>query len=585
MICTPILQDFVDTAGVTEDVKNLVRTVVTVAMTAAGVDDNSHPLPQIKLRKAGVVPPFLMTIFMASDDPLSILSSCLVKIREFLVANINPQDHDNWWKSCFPMMQRLWYLMGDPVSQIKPFALVTPLLTEATDDWFLKKFKAEGDLLFGIPNFGGLAPLVFPPPVPIDPILARILEQNSNLLAQNADSYTRMSENQDGGGGSDGNGRTKFMKRFHAKQQMFILLASSESDSSLSDSEPNAEFKQLVESPKTQALSLVQYGVEHRGGTQTVDNAFAMMLYNANFLDGDKSGLTKGLFIFFMAPAPYLNVEETMNAEEVELRTSTKNSLSNAQITKLTASQVQIPKDENGFRVTLENYMAVIDFVFSKKSLFYKAIAVLQSQIRDHIAEFSTMVESDPRFIASFMSSIDYRVQKFLLSCTRAEDSTQAKYHFLDFEREVDDFVFQRKAYVRLPFAVETLLQRQSTKRGAADKSAGGGDHSSPSSDETPAQKKQKKLGKSQGTIKNTSPIDKSWIKVGENFSAFHNDMKSAPKLRGDVICVKYHIQGFCPYGEKCARKNTHTSDFDESTKKAFGSWIKKVREGVNQQS
>ena len=584
MICTPILQDFVDTAGVTEDVKNLVRTVVTVAMTAAGVDDNSHPLPQIKLRKAGVVPPFLMTTFMSSDDPLTILSSCLVKIREFLVANINPTEHDDWWKSCFPMMQRLWYLMGDPVSQIKAFALVTPLLTEATDDWFVKKFKAEGDLLFGIPNFGGLAPLVFPPSAPIDPIFVQILQQNSTLLTQNADSFTRMSENQEGGGGGgDGNGTTKFKKRFHTKQQTFILLASSGSDSSLSESEPNAEFKQLVESPKTQALSLVQYGIEQRGGTQTVDNAFAMMLYNANFMDGDKSGLTKGLSIFFMAPAPYLNGQETMNAHEVELR-STTNNLSNAQITKLTASQVQIPKDENGFRVTLENYLAVIDFVFSKKSLFYKAIEVLQGQIKDHIAEFSTMVESDPRFIAGFMSSIDYRVQKFLASCSKSQDSSQTKYHFLDFDREVDDFVFQRKAYVRLPFAVESLLQSQSTKR-AADKLAGGRDQSSSTSGETPAQKKQKKLGKSPGTVKNNSPIDKSWIKVGENFSAFHNDMKSAPKLRGEVICVKYHIQGFCPYGDKCARKNTHTSDFDDGTKKAFGSWIKKVREGVDQQS
>ena len=585
LIFTPILEDFIDSAGDKAKIMAFIPTTVTAAMATAGVDANGHPLPQIAPRKCGVVPPFLVKAFLASDDPLTVLSDCVKMIETFAVANIAAANHGAWWQSCFPTLQRLWYLIEVPANPVKPSVLIQPDLTATSEDWILKKFQADDNLFFGINPAAMMAMNLPPLPPPMHPETQRILLNNSDIMARLAE----IQQEQGMSAGSDGNARTKFQKRFHSQQQNFILFASSSSDTELLEVEPNSEFKQFVESPKLQALSLAQYAItQARGGTQTVDNAVAMMLHNATFLDSEAqgSGQSKGLSIFFMVPAPHVHVnQQTMNEQEVELRTAT-NTLTSAQIVKLTASQVRIPKDEHGFKATLENFLIVIDFVFSKNSVIYKALEVLQRQIIKCNREFSSMAEADPRFIATFMASIDLRVQKFLGSCAKAKTSTEAAYHYLDFNREVDDFLFQRKASVHLSYAVEQLLQVQVEATKSPKKTAGDTRAGSPTAHErmTSAEKKRARWEKAQGSIKNTSPVDKSWIKAGENTTLFHKHMSQAPKLRGEQICLKFHVQGSCPYGENCARKNTHTSDFDDATRNAYGSWVKKCREKSVQQ-
>ena len=79
--------------------------------------------------------------------------------------------------------------------------------------------------------------------------------------------------------------------------------------------------------------------------------------------------------------------------------------------------------------------------------------------------------------------------------------------------------------------------------------------------------------------VKNESPVDPSWIRKGENYAeTFNKHLSTLPKCKGKQICVKFHVQGTCPFGDACQRKDTHNNDFDEKAKREFGDWIKKCR-------
>ena len=469
LINTPILQDFIDSAGDKALISVLVPTTVTAAMVTAGLDANGHPLPQIMPRKGGLIPPFLASSFMASRDPNAILSDCVIKLHTFAVANnIAAGPQDDWWHDAFPTLQRLWYLSTIPATAIKQFVLVSPALTQTIEMGILKKVQADENLIFGT-TLTVMGPMLPPPPVPMDPNVVMLLERILDANARMNDTNARIIELRGGGdgeiesSGSDGNGRTKFQKRFHLMHQNFILFASASSATEMLETEPSSTFKQFVESPEKQALSLAQFAInQQRGANHTVDIAFTKMLFGASFLDSE-GGQTKGLSIFFMVPTPFIiHAPRVMNSAELELRTATSK-LSDSQISKLTSSQIRIPKDEHEFKATLKNFLTVIDFVFSKNSIIYVALEKLQTQVTNFHKEFNKMVANDRRFIAQFMQSIDSRIQKFFDTCSTAKSSADVAYIFLDWSQEVNDFIFDRKRMLISPMLWSTCCRQQTT--------------------------------------------------------------------------------------------------------------------------
>ena len=79
--------------------------------------------------------------------------------------------------------------------------------------------------------------------------------------------------------------------------------------------------------------------------------------------------------------------------------------------------------------------------------------------------------------------------------------------------------------------------------------------------------------------VKNTSPVDASWIVKGESLMGFHKNIKTVPTLDGKPICIKYHVKGTCH--ADCMRKASHTDKFDDDTKAKFGDWVKACRKQV----
>ena len=101
-----------------------------------------------------------------------------------------------------------------------------------------------------------------------------------------------------------GSGKTEWTKRFHIMKQKFILFALA-TDVKMAPEEPSPELKMLFEIKREHIQSMVQHSiVTQRSGSQVVDNAYSMALYNRTFHNAESNGPPRGLFIFFAIPVP-----------------------------------------------------------------------------------------------------------------------------------------------------------------------------------------------------------------------------------------------------------------------------------------
>jgi len=113
---TPTLRDFIQVAGVPEKVDRLDEADES-SFTNENIKnqelDNGDPLPFAQLRRCGgVIPPFLIPCFK-SENPRDILHECLAKIRYRVEDDLGGPGEDdglNFWKACFPFLQRLWMM-------------------------------------------------------------------------------------------------------------------------------------------------------------------------------------------------------------------------------------------------------------------------------------------------------------------------------------------------------------------------------------------------------------------------------------------------------------------------------------------
>ena len=298
---------------------------------------------------------------------------------------------------------------------------------------------------------------------------------------------------------------------------------------------------------------------------------------NGTFHNAENNGPPRGLSMFFAVPAPIFGGTSSMSTEELDLRIK-GNLLTPALIMKLTASQVQIPKDKHGFRATLENHLCAIDFAFTKESVLYKQLNTIFNATSKHKRNFGTMIANNTDYIACLMQAIDIKSQIFFESCASAKVIDDVNFAALDFSDEINSFIFQKGLGISLPPAIKQIVDAISSPP-ATNKQEG---KRKPSPYDLDAKNKRKKEAGAVGgpTVKNKSPVDPSWIKPGENLGPFHKGEKP-PLLKGKEICLKYHLLGYCTFGPTCQRKDSHTDAFDEGAKAAFSKWVNKCRSGA----
>ena len=261
--------------------------------------------------------------------------------------------------------------------------------------------------------------------------------------------------------------------------------------------------------------------------------------------------------------------------------------LSASQIQALTKSQVQIPTDGNGVRSTLENFLYTLDYVFGNKAHIYTSVAALFEGTNKHKRAFDIMTTNNPDYVASLMQAVDVKVQLYFESCASATSADDVDYEILDFKDEITSFKIRQPLNTQLPVLVQQIVNSAKAPKTPNQGNPQKGKNRITPDDLNDKNKRKKneevKGGKGQAElnvpVKNTSPVDQTWIKQGEPLRIFHAHMEKAPKFKNQPICINYHLKGSCSWGANCRRKDTHTNKFDEDTKTKFGEWVKTCRE------
>jgi hypothetical protein len=364
----------------------------------------------------------------------------------------------------------------------------------------------------------------------------------------------------------------KWHKRINVKIRKYILFASVTVDRVVPES-PDSEYKTMLDNKKEQSLSFMHACILiQRNGTQVIDNNLATSLWNGILYNPNLQGPPIGLSIFYSVPAPLIGGELTMTQEEVIMRQKSNN-MPLALIKNLTTSQIQIPKDDNDFIATLENFIAIVDFVLGKESFVLSKVKWLARAINKNKSAFKGVSTFDDEFIPSLMQAIDIKIQLFIASCAQEDDIENVNFRILDFTDEVNCILTRKSIGISIPALVKQAMNGHTGKTREAKH--GKRSFDSKDDNETPNQKR--KVASS--ATKNPSPVNPGWIKKGENFNVFQPHVSTIPLLNGNPICAKYHVKGVCNYGDECLRKASHTNKFDEYTKAAFSSWVAKCRQ------
>ena len=367
----------------------------------------------------------------------------------------------------------------------------------------------------------------------------------------------------------------KWHKRMNVKTRKYMLFASVTVDRVVPEC-PDSEFKVMLDNKREQSLSYMQACILiHRNGTQVIDMNLSTTLWHGTLYNANLNGPPMGLSIFYAVPAPLIGGEAAMSQEEVSYREKSNN-MPLSLIKNLTTSQIQIPKDDNEFIATLENFTAVVDFVLGKDSYALSKIMKLKKEIDKNKSAFKAVSNSDNKFIPSLMQAIDIKIQLFFTSCAKENDIEEVNFRILDFTDEVNCILTRKSIMISLPALVKQAMGGQNIGQNNETK-PGKRSHDATDDHEAPNPKRKAAFS----PAKNSSPVDPGWIKKGENYNVFQPHVKSIPLLHGNPICAKYHVKGICNYGDECQRKSSHNNKFDDSTKAAFSAWVAHCRKSA----
>jgi hypothetical protein len=361
--------------------------------------------------------------------------------------------------------------------------------------------------------------------------------------------------------------------------------------------EPGDHAKAFLSAPVKQALVLaVQNLTTQRETTHTIDLLYATRLHTLSF-DSPNPDVPGGLSIFWAVPSPFAS-SKTGSLSQFALGLHIDSgTLTPGQIAKLSRSQIQVPKTRANLAITISNQLKTLELMFTMYCHIYRELERLGLVIDKYQSRLDWLFNkpNGQRQIAIIMATIDSKTNEFINSCLKAPDISEVNFDILNFRPEIDQLILGNPIQGTLPAAVEAYLAR--------DAKGTNGDSDSDDSDGAPNSKKRKrqkkkkaaaaaaattstalatavtKSPKAQDTSKaavNKSPIDSWLLPKGTNqFSACHQARDEAPTLNGEPPCLKFHLLGKCPVGNKCHFKASHTTKLDDTFKTAFGKWAK----------
>lgn len=245
--------------------------------------------------------------------------------------------------------------------------------------------------------------------------------------------------------------------------------------------------------------------------------------------------------------------------EALVLNLSTKFEMSAASLTKLTKTQVVLPRsvDDTIERFKALKILAVL--FFSDGSPIPLGLMHLVDWCEMNKITLSKYFYMDELFLARIIVAVDDRIFQWLRQCCKATSMMDTSLVLIDLKTLTDDLDLGRFTY-NLPPSVQVL-----SKKNKDDKPHAVGSSAKKAKAAQAQMEKNDKVDS-----KNETRMTEQWNKV------FGNKSKDGPVLSfGSKACVKYHSKGICY--DDCFYRASHKS-LGANDLKLYSDYVKKLR-------
>ena len=303
-----------------------------------------------------------------------------------------------------------------------------------------------------------------------------------------------------------------------------MLVASSQG--TVVSNEINDQAKKFFASPdRVQAQLFLNTRLEEEGIECTVSTALTTLFTYGNLIW--TSTVTPSGLSSMVISSKDLFANETL-LEGMVLDLSTKHEISKTALTKLTKTQILLPKD-------IDSMMERLSAIFTLSRLFFGVASLLVINLQNFVREcykqnllLKTAHHLDDEFIAKFMYSIDDRINKWLHECIRAKTVMDTSDELIRFTTLLTDIKLNRFVCF-LPGNIKKLSKRNAAKDDTQDDRAN-------------------KKHKGEIQCRNDNIVAEWKLKPNESWNkTFKSKSKEGPKLSsGNHPCLKFHVKGIC---------------------------------------
>ena len=351
-----------------------------------------------------------------------------------------------------------------------------------------------------------------------------------------------------------------------------ILNASSPAPYDVKAAEPSDFIKQFFKAPNLgRARTTVENFLQNNLCQWCVNQPLITAIYSAHIL-WDRPEFPSNLSIFFCGDAPL-----GANSSYVPKALGLLDKIDHTDLPKLIKQNIMVPKSIWEAIISLKNYLALIILMFTEESHLAVMIQTWVDHLLDNMRIYEYAHQSDINFIPALLFRIDKHAMLFLRSCQIATDRSKVNDKVLDMEASMQSIEQQNFQQV-LPPGLLAIKQAeddvQERKRLKLEQDGGGvgGDGGLDKNG-----KRRGVKGRQDDKGKRIENKDNSFLlQDGENFSKlFYKNKDKAPKDNNKLICLSYHIRGFCY--EKCERVHSNLS---AGAKIAFGNFMVACRTG-----
>ena len=361
---------------------------------------------------------------------------------------------------------------------------------------------------------------------------------------------------------------TKWTERLMPFQQNMLLNASADTripTTAVRATAPNELFRRFLEGPSKQSLQTLANDLNVIFNLPIlVDWNLVTTLHSMQLMTSQGAEHACRFSIFFMAASSLAeNAAAAMNDIEFNLR-SENHLLSEEHIKTASKSKMSIPNTISDLKDHLRHYKGLLQYVFSEVSEPYKAISDLLREMENDTNTYVQALTTDHLFIVKLMVAVDDKMRFFLDTCTRVKDYKEIDLKLLDFTADIYNIklrTFNRHIPKYLQAAMEakkgTPKSDGTTNANLGSSTTGekGNKKRNNSNDKTPNESPNKK---SKATNKQNQHQVAAWTIQAKQFQHFAADKESIPQYKGEHVCLKWHLNGFCGSGSTCERVSTH---------------------------